>query len=129
MLRPGGGHDETVWKSQVLSELVDSDAFTFPRPVGDDRGAWVRDGWHAMEWIPGTADPQRVEDVIRAAVIDWAPYWRPRGFGAAVAVADAVCWHGYPLSRLAEDRGIPQWRQLLLRALAFRMATLHLRGV
>jgi uncharacterized protein (TIGR02569 family) len=61
-------------------------------------------------------------------VIDWAPYWRPVGLGAAVAVADAACFHGYPLERLADDRGVPHWRQLLLRALVFRMATLHLLG-
>jgi uncharacterized protein (TIGR02569 family) len=63
------------------------------------------------------------------AVIDWAPYWRPAGFGAAVAVADAVCWHGHPLEGLHEDYGIPQWRQLLLRALVFRVATLHGLGL
>ncbi|WP_309107341.1 phosphotransferase [Arthrobacter sp.] len=62
------------------------------------------------------------------AIIDWAPYWRPPGFGAAIAVVDAACWHGYSLDGLANHHGIPQWRQLLLRALVFRMTTLHLLG-
>lgn len=62
------------------------------------------------------------------AVIDWAPYWRPPGLGPAIAVVDAACWHGYPLDALANTHNIPQWRQLLLRALVFRMATLHLLG-
>lgn len=62
------------------------------------------------------------------ALIDWAPYWRPAGLGAAIAVADAACWHGYPLDDLAGHHGIPEWRQLLLRALVFRMTTLHLLG-
>lgn len=62
------------------------------------------------------------------AIIDWAPYWRPSGLGAAIAVADAACWHAYPLSALAEDHGVSQWRQLLLRALVFRIATMHLLG-
>lgn len=62
------------------------------------------------------------------AIIDWAPYWRPCGLAAAIAVADAACWHGYPLSALAEDHGVAQWRQLLLRALVFRLATLSLLG-
>lgn len=62
------------------------------------------------------------------AVIDWAPYWRPRGFGAAIAVVDAVCWHGYPLNLLADHHGFPHWRQLLLRALVFRIAALRLLG-
>lgn len=60
-------------------------------------------------------------------VIDWAPYWRPAGWAAAVAVVDAVCWHGVPLDRLeALGAGIDEWRQFLVRALAFRVATLHL---
>lgn len=62
------------------------------------------------------------------AVIDWAPYWRPTGFGAAVAVADAACWHGLPTVALAESRGVAEWRQLLVRALAYRIATQHLAG-
>jgi uncharacterized protein (TIGR02569 family) len=60
------------------------------------------------------------------AIIDWAPYWRPTGFGAAVAVADAACWHGFRLQELAHEFDIPSWRQLLLRALAFRITTQHL---
>lgn len=62
------------------------------------------------------------------AIIDWAPYWRPPGYGAAVAAVDAVCWHGLPTAALRDDQGIPEWRQMLLRALVFRMATLHVRG-
>ncbi|WP_144714522.1 hypothetical protein [Curtobacterium pusillum] len=64
------------------------------------------------------------------AVIDWPPYWRPAGLGAAIAAVDAVCWHGIPLARLdALGHGIPEWGQLLVRALTFRIATLHLLGV
>lgn len=63
------------------------------------------------------------------AVIDWAPYWRPAGLGAAIAAVDAVCWHDVPLARLdAFGDGIAEWSQLLVRALAFRVATLHLLG-
>ncbi|KJQ56078.1 TIGR02569 family protein [Microbacterium sp. SA39] len=63
------------------------------------------------------------------AIIDWAPYWRPAGYAAAVAAVDSVCWHGLSREVLGEDRGIPEWRQFLLRALAFRITTLHLLGV
>ncbi|WP_166979647.1 hypothetical protein [Paramicrobacterium fandaimingii] len=60
------------------------------------------------------------------AIIDWAPYWRPAGLGAAIAAVDAASWHGWRADRLAElGGGIPEWRQLLVRALAFRIATLH----
>ena len=202
VLRPADDSDEAAWKAQVLAELDGSEAFTVPRPIRDDRGEWVRDGWEALEWIPGAADETRVVDIVRAgeafhraiaelsrpsfiaasnnpwskadriawgeeilpadellellvgeyrpidtpaqvihgdllgnvlfaegrppAVIDWAPYWRPPGLGAAIAVVDAACWQGYSLAALVDDYGITQWRQLLLRALTFRMATLHL---
>ncbi|KQS08210.1 hypothetical protein ASG04_13930 [Curtobacterium sp. Leaf183] len=63
------------------------------------------------------------------AVFDWAPYWRPAGLGAAIAAVDAVCWHGVSIERLeALGTGVPEWSQLLVRALAFRIATLHLLG-
>ncbi|MFJ3383275.1 MULTISPECIES: hypothetical protein [unclassified Curtobacterium] len=62
-------------------------------------------------------------------VIDWPPYWRPAGFGTAVAAVDAVCWHGVPVTALgALGDGTADWRQLLVRALTFRIATLHLHG-
>jgi len=63
------------------------------------------------------------------AVIDWPPSWRPAGFGAAVAAIDAVCWHGVPVAQLdALGADVAEWDQLLVRALAFRIATLHLLG-
>ena len=204
VVRPTDDPEEATWKSQVLAEIDSSEGFTVPRPIRDDRGNWVHDGWQAIEWIPGVADETRVGDVVRAgdafhraiaglprpsfigasydpwskadriawgeatppadellellvaeyrlvntpsqvihgdllgnvlfaegrppAIIDWAPYWRPPGLGAATAVVDAACWHGYSLDALADHHGIPQWRQLLLRALVFRMTTLHLLG-
>jgi uncharacterized protein (TIGR02569 family) len=63
-------------------------------------------------------------------IIDWAAYWRPAGLGAAIAAVDAVCWHGAPFELLPlVGRDIAEWEQLLVRALTFRMATLHLRNV
>jgi uncharacterized protein (TIGR02569 family) len=204
VVRPTEDTEEAAWKSEVLGGLDGAELFTVPRPIRDDRGNWVHDGWQAAEWIPGTADETRVFDVVHAAeafhgtiaglprpafivasndpwskadrvawgeaalpaahllellvgeyrpvetpsqvihgdllgnvlfaqgrppaLIDWAPYWRPAGLGAAIAVADAACWHGYSLDALAEHFGIPEWRQLLLRALVFRITTLHLLG-
>ncbi len=204
VLRPVDGDAEAEWKSELITRLAASEAFTVPRPIPAAGGGWVRESWQAIEWIPGAADERRVDDVVRAgaafheaitgaerpgfldestdawsvadrivweevtrpddatlarlageyravdapsqmvhgdllgnvlfsegrppAIIDWAPYWRPTGYGAAIAVVDAACWHGLPLARLAEDHGYGQWRQLLLRALVFRIATLILLG-
>jgi hypothetical protein len=58
----------------------------------------------------------------RAAVIDW-PYWRPPGWALAVAASDAICWDGADPSLLARWSDEPAWRQLLLRAVIYRLAT------
>jgi uncharacterized protein (TIGR02569 family) len=62
-------------------------------------------------------------------VFDWAPYWRPAGLGAAIAAVDAACWHEVPLDDLGPlGLGVPEWSQLLVRALTFRITTLVLLG-
>lgn len=63
-------------------------------------------------------------------IIDWAPYWRPAGLGSAIAVVDALCWHGTPGEAVAElGADVPEWSQLVVRALTFRIATFHLLGL
>ena len=58
------------------------------------------------------------------AVIDFAPYWRPVGFAAAVVVADAVCWEGAPPETFDEvAAGIDGFPQLFVRALIYRLVT------
>jgi uncharacterized protein (TIGR02569 family) len=55
------------------------------------------------------------------AVIDWPPYWRPAGFANAIAVTDAVTFRGAPMSLLDEWATGPDWQQLLIRALLYRL--------
>ena len=62
-------------------------------------------------------------------IIDWSPYWRPAGYGSAIAVVDAMVWHGTPMESAVElGRGVSEWDQLLVRAMAFRVAALHVMG-
>lgn len=73
------------------------------------------------------------EPGLPPAIIDWAPYWRPAAWAAAVAAVDAMCWHGAPVdafSRNPEVEAIRDradrdeyWAQMLIRALLFRMIT------
>ncbi len=61
----------------------------------------------------GTAPP---------AVIDITPYWRPAAWAAAVIAIDAMSWGGAPTDLLQEWAHLPDWPQMLLRALLFRLA-------
>ncbi|MEX2211354.1 MAG: phosphotransferase [Gaiellaceae bacterium] len=57
------------------------------------------------------------------AVIDFAPYWRPRAFAAAIVVADALVWEG------ADDTLLDAApRQHVLRALIYRLVVNRLFG-
>ncbi len=62
-----------------------------------------------------------VADGLPAAVIDWPPYFRPLGMANAVAVTDAVTFHGAPLWLLDEWETGVDWNQLLVRALLYRL--------
>ncbi|XVV16773.1 TIGR02569 family protein [Actinoplanes sp. CA-131856] len=57
------------------------------------------------------------------AIIDWAVYWRPRSWASAVAVADALCRHDAPPALLTGRSDLPQWGQMLIRALIYRIVT------
>lgn len=61
----------------------------------------------------GTAPP---------AVIDITPYWRPASWAAAVIAIDALSWGGAPTELLEEWAHLPEWPQMLLRALLFRLS-------
>jgi uncharacterized protein (TIGR02569 family) len=57
------------------------------------------------------------------AVIDWPAYWRPPAWASAVAVTDAMVWHGVPPTVLDRWAHLPEWGQMLVRALLYRIAT------
>ncbi|MCA2219411.1 TIGR02569 family protein [Jidongwangia harbinensis] len=57
------------------------------------------------------------------AIIDWPAYWRPPAWAAAVAVVDALCWHGAGPDLVDRWAHLPAWPQMLVRALIYRIAT------
>lgn len=57
------------------------------------------------------------------AIIDWPPYWRPAAWASAIVAVDALCWYEADPALLERWSQLPDWRQLLLRALIFRIAT------
>ena len=67
-------------------------------------------------------------DGLPPAIIDWPVYWRPTSWASAVAVADALCWYGAEPGLAARWAHLPEWGQMLIRALIYRMTTDDLAG-
>ncbi|TWE23838.1 uncharacterized protein (TIGR02569 family) [Prauserella muralis] len=63
-------------------------------------------------------------------IVDFVPHYRPAEWGAAVAAVDAVAWGGADGELLRRWAHLPEWPQLLLRAVLFRLAfnSLHPRS-
>jgi uncharacterized protein (TIGR02569 family) len=57
------------------------------------------------------------------AVIDWPVYFRPTLWADAIAVVDALTWHGAPATLLTHHSDHPAWTQMLIRTLIYRIAT------
>jgi uncharacterized protein (TIGR02569 family) len=55
------------------------------------------------------------------AVIDFVPYWRPPEWAAAVIAVDALAWGRADPELLRRWARLPEWPQVLLRAVLFRV--------
>jgi uncharacterized protein (TIGR02569 family) len=62
-------------------------------------------------------------DGLPPAIIDWPAYWRPTSWASAVAVADALCWYGASPDLAARWSHLPEWGQMRIRALIYRITT------
>jgi len=62
-----------------------------------------------------------LHDRLPPAVIDWPPYFRPAAMANAIAATDAVTFRAAPLSLLDEWSSGPDWDQLLIRAVLYRL--------
>ncbi len=100
--RTGSGHG-----ARLFAALADG------RRAVQARSQVVHGDMFANVLFAGTAPP---------AVVDVTPYWRPQAWAAGVIVVDALAWGGAPIELLAEGDHWPDWRQLLRRALLFRLA-------
>lgn len=62
------------------------------------------------------------EEGLPPGIIDFSPFWPPADYALAIAVADALDWHGAKESALQPTADIPKFFQLLVRAEIFRLA-------
>lgn len=56
------------------------------------------------------------------AVVDFAAFWRPAGWAAALVAVDSLAWGSAPIEFLTDWSQLPDWPQMLRRALLFRLA-------
>jgi uncharacterized protein (TIGR02569 family) len=63
-------------------------------------------------------------------ITDITPYWRPASWAAGVVVVDALSWGDADEGLIDRWNALPEWPQMLLRALMFRLAVhaLHPRS-
>ena len=61
-------------------------------------------------------------DGLPPAVIDFSPYFRPAGYAKAIVAFDALAWENADRSVLDQLSDVSGFRQLLIRAAAFRVA-------
>ncbi|WP_350276295.1 TIGR02569 family protein [Kribbella sp. HUAS MG21] len=120
---PWADGDRVAWREQSLDGSPAYGELTRPlvaawRPV--ELAAQVVHGD-----LPGNV---MFADGLPPAIIDWPVYWRPPSWAAAVAVADALCWYGAEPELAARWAHLPEWGQMLVRALLYRMTTDELAG-
>ncbi|GAA2066224.1 TIGR02569 family protein [Williamsia deligens] len=89
---------------------------------------------------PVSAPPQLVHGDLFGTVLfagaaapgitDIVPYWRPAAWASAVVVVDAIAWGGGDEDLVDRWSDLPEWPQMMLRALLFRLAVhaLHPRS-
>lgn len=115
---PWSDGDRVAWDEAPLEATPA--AMTLLRPLADARRPVTLPTQAVHGDLPG--------NVLFAAgrppaIIDWPLYWRPPSWASAVAVADALCWYGATPDLAARWSHLPQWRQMLIRALIYRIVT------
>ncbi len=106
------------------------------------------DGQHSLQLLtqlstlrkPIKTPPQLVHGDLFGTVLfsvsdtpgltDLTPYWRPGPWAAGVIVVDALSWGGADEGLLERWSDLPEWSQMVLRAVMFRLAVhaLHPRS-
>jgi uncharacterized protein (TIGR02569 family) len=60
-------------------------------------------------------------DGLAPAIIDFSPYWRPAAYADAIIAVDGLLWYGADAALLTLAATTPDFPQLLVRALIFRL--------
>jgi uncharacterized protein (TIGR02569 family) len=67
VLKPVDDEEEVQWRCRLLDD-IDEHGFRVSRPVRDEDGSFVVDGWTASHWVDGEPDPRgRWTELFEAA--------------------------------------------------------------
>jgi uncharacterized protein (TIGR02569 family) len=130
--------DRAAWEARPLHSL----------PSGAQVGPGSADGERSLDLIkqlaglrkPTKSPNQLVHGDLYGTVLfagpaapgvtDITPYWRPASWAAGVVVVDALSWADADDGLIERWEALPEWPQMLLRALIFRLAVhaLHPRS-
>ncbi|MGH4036172.1 aminoglycoside phosphotransferase [Actinomycetota bacterium Odt1-20B] len=116
-VHPWAVADRVAWGEQNIDVIDDlaapfSTLLELRRPVKQD----------AAQLIHGdlTGNVLFAADQV-PTVIDFSPYWRPPVFAEAIVIADGLLWFDLPSDLLTVGSNHPDWPQMLVRALIFRL--------
>ncbi|UKN42105.1 TIGR02569 family protein [Mycobacterium lepromatosis] len=122
--------DRAAWESQPL-QSVPSGAWTAPLTVDGQRSVDL------INQLAGLRKPTRSPNQLvhgdlygtmlfvgtaAPGITDITPYWRPASWAAGVVVVDALSWGEADDGLIERWNALPEWPQMLLRALIFRLA-------
>jgi len=128
--------DAAAWGEEPASTITHGRAFT----VLDDPSSGALFAELAQARMPVQSPSQLVHGDLFGTVLfagsaapgvtELTPYWRPAPWASGVAVVDALAWGGADDGLLTRWAHLPEWPQMLLRALLFRLAVhaLHPRS-
>ncbi|GAA4391888.1 TIGR02569 family protein [Tsukamurella soli] len=133
-----GFADRAAWEEHPLTVARKMGALIDLSPDAEHSVELVRE--LAALRTPVASSPQLVHGDLFGTVLfagaaapgitDITPYWRPASWAAAVIVVDALAWGGADDDLLVRWRDLPEWPQMVLRALIFRLSVhaLHPRS-
>ena len=130
--------DRAAWEERPLQSV----------PAAARSASPIADGQRSIELInqlaglrrPTKSPNQLVDGDLYGTVLfagtaapgitDITPYWRPASWAAGVVVVDALSWGEADEGLIDRWNALPEWPQMLLRALMFRLAVhaLHPRS-
>jgi uncharacterized protein (TIGR02569 family) len=113
--------DRAAWEERPFQSVeLTNQLATLRRPTKSANQLVHGDLYGTVLFI-GTAAP---------GITDITPYWRPASWAAGVVVVDALSWGEADDGLIERWNALPEWPQMLLRALMFRLAVhaLHPRS-